>query len=204
MKFERRTRNPATDDSTMMRPWPCRRSCPAMAVMAAAGQVEIDRHHVDDPISSELVGCLRPEFPHGDDDEINRFVRHLEALLDALVDVVEGSGVEGHGLNTLHVDEVLCCSLERHSVASGENDGSPAVGNEQSNKLTGDVRSPAEHEDGLRVTERVIHRGIRRRRERSEAKTPLGSTLRRTLAMSPSLGYMTGRSSGRSRESLAR
>ncbi len=203
MKFERHTRKPATDDSTMMRPCPCRRNWPATADMAAAGQVKLTVI-MSTTRSGQLVGCLGPELPYGDDDKINRLVGHLEPLRDGLVEVVEGFSVEGHGLDTLHVDEVLCRSLERHPVASGEDDGSPAVGGELCNELTGDVRSPAEHEDRLRVTEGVIHRGIRRRRERSEDKTPLGSTLLRTFAMSPSLGYMTGRSSGRSRESLAR
>ena len=169
------------------------------------GPDEVDRHHACDPIGIRLVHGLGPEFTHGDDDEVDRLSGRLEAPRDGLLDVVERAGVERHRSHSRHaVTKVLRRPLECQTVAPGEHDGSAAVGDEQCDKLSGDVRRPAEHDDRLGVTERVVHYKIPSRRERSEASTRSGSTLRRTLAKSPSRGYITGRSSGRSRESLAR
>ena len=169
------------------------------------GPDEVDRHHAGDPIGIHLVHGLGPEFAHGDDDEVDRLSGRLEAPCDGLLDVVERAGVERHRSHPRHaVTKVLRRPLERQTVAPGEDDGSAAVGDEQRDKFSGDVRRPAEHDDRLGVTERVLHHRIPSRRERSEASTRSGSTLRRTLARSPSRGYITGRSSGRSRESLAR
>ena len=205
MKFERRTRNPATDDSTMMRPCPCCRNRPATADNAAAGQVRLTVIMRAIRPGSDFVHRLEPELPHGDHDEIDRLGCLLEALHHGLVDVAEHAGVEHHGSDPGHaVTKVLCRLLERHAVAPGEDDRSAAVLHEQSDKFASDVRRPAEHNDRLGVTECVVHHTIPSLRDRSEASTPSGSTLRRTLRMASSCGYMTERSSGRRRESLAR
>ena len=57
-------------------------------------------------------------------------------------------------------------------------DGSAAVRDEQRHELKGDVRRPAQHDNRLWVTERVVHHRIRRRREMSEASTRSESTRR--------------------------
>ena len=146
------------------------------------GPGEVDRHDARDPVGVDLVDLLVPELPHGHDDQVDRLGRRLEAPQDGLVDVVKRRRRRRSlSRHAKAVAKVLRRLLERDSVASGEDDGSAPVREEQSDELSGDIRRTPEHNDRLGVTERVVHRGIPRRRERSDASTPSGSTLLQTL-----------------------
>ena len=191
-----------------MRPWPCLVELRRRRRHGSSRPGEVDRQHPDDPGRVGLVDLLMPELAHCDDDHVDVLSGGFEALDDHLVGAGGAVGVGGVELHRLDVgDRLAQCPgglLEPAGVAPGEDDGPAAVDGQQRDDGARDVRGPTEDHHRLWMPEGVVHRGIPSRRERSEARTPSGSTRRQAATRSRSPGYMAGSSSGRRRASLAR
>ena len=167
---------------------------------------------VDQTVSHALIESLTSEVTVEDPARTDAAftVRPLDveaaigAALDRQADSLAGSLFARRG----GLEDGVYTDRSSARVPARQDHGPASLAGQLLHDRLGDIRSPAQDDNGLGMAEGVVHGrswwSILSRRERSDDNTPSGSTRRRTSVSSPSLGYICWRSSGRSRESLAR
>lgn len=157
-----------------------------------------------------VVSGFGPQSPDGHDNQVDGLPGGGETPRHRVGGRFGTHGVEIHRLHVLGpgVTGAVGCFVQPLGMAGCQDDGVTVSLDQTVDDGLGDVGGATQHHDRSGAAKRVVHIvlvSVRpRRRERSEAKIPSGSTRRHTAASWPSRGYMVDTRSGSSRASLAR